>query len=111
MSFSAATSHLVDPSRLLLFRRPADLPIHGDAAKTLAGASWSFNTASRPATASFAAQTWTFDGTGGVTLVYGYFVVKTSSGLLLFAERFSSGPFTITNSGDAITLSPQITLA
>jgi hypothetical protein len=74
-------------------------------AKTLSGASWTF-TAGEPSHADFAQQTWTFDGTGGSTSVYGYYVVKTSSGLLLFAERFSDGPYTITTNGDVIKVTP-----
>lgn len=87
-----------------------EMTTQGYVAKTLAGASWTFDTGSRPATAAFAQQTWTFDGTGGTTSVYGYFVVKTTSGLLLYAERFTDGPYSIVNNGDAIKLTPQITL-
>jgi hypothetical protein len=85
-----------------------EMSTQGYAAKTLAGASWSF-TAANPSHADFAQQTWTFDGTGGSTVVYGYFIVKTTSGLLLWAEKFTDGPYTIVNSGDAIKCTPILT--
>ncbi len=72
-------------------------------AKTVSGSSWSF-TAASPSHADFAIQSWTFDGTGGTTNVYGYYVVKTSSGLLLYAERFTDGPYIITSNGDIINV-------
>lgn len=87
-----------------------EMTTQGYTAKTLTGASWTVATGSRPATASYAQQTWTANGTGGATTVYGYFAVYTTSGLLAFAELFSDGPYTMTNSGDAISVTPQVTL-
>jgi len=79
----------------------------GYAAKTCAGASWTF-TAGAPSHADFAQQTWTF--TGALTTnatIFGYFVVGTTSGTLLWAEAFTS--FTPANNGDQILLTPKIT--
>lgn len=79
----------------------------GYASKALAGASWTF-TAATPSHADYAAQTWTFTGaltTNGT--VYGYFVIQTTSGTLLWAETFT--PFTPTNNGDQIQLTPKLT--
>lgn len=79
----------------------------GYASKSLAGASWSF-TSGAPSHADFAQQTWTF--TGALTTnatVFGYFVIQTGSGTLLWAEAFSS--FTPANNGDQILLTPVIT--
>jgi hypothetical protein len=80
------------------------------AAKTLAGTSWTTSTASRPATSSFAQQTWTCNAVGGSSTIYGYFIVQTTSGLLLFAELFTDGPYTMVNSGDAIKITPSLSL-
>lgn len=79
----------------------------GYTAKSLAGASWSFTSGS-PSFASYAQQTWTFTGALTTNLtVYGYFVVQTTSGTLLWAEAFTS--FTPASNGDQILLTPKIT--
>lgn len=78
--------------------------------KTLAKASWSIATSSSVGTATYAAQTWTFDGTGGSATVYGYFVTDATSGVLLWAERFSASK-TAANNGDVIIITPVITLS
>lgn len=75
--------------------------------KALAGASWTF-TSGTPSFAQYAQQTFTF--TGALTTnptIYGYFVVQTTSGTLLWAEAMAS--FTPANNGDQILLTPKIT--
>lgn len=84
-----------------------EMSTQGYASKALTGTSWTV-TPGAPSSASYAQQTWTFDGTGGATTVYGYFVVQAVSGILMFAERFASPP-TIVNNGDQIKLTPTIT--
>lgn len=81
----------------------------GYAAKTLTGTSWTVATnASNEAEATYAAQTFTFTGAiGGSGIVYGYYVIQTTSGLLLWAERFASS-FTPTTNGDSFTFTPRI---
>lgn len=77
-----------------------EMSTQGYAAKTLTAASWS--------SGAYAQQTWTFDGTGGSTVVYGYFVIDAGSGTIMFAERFGTPP-TIVNNGDQIKVTPTIT--
>lgn len=55
---------------------------------------------------TYAQQIFTF--TGALGNVYGYYMVQLSSGLLMYAERFNTGPFLIANSGDKIELIPTI---
>lgn len=76
----------------------------GYAAKSLAGASWSV----AGSTASYAEQTFTFSGALGQ--VYGYFVTQATSGKLMWAERFSDGPYSIANNGDAVRVTLNISL-
>lgn len=76
----------------------ADLP--------LTGGSWTV-TPGDPCVALYAAQTFSFSGSGGT--VYGYLIVRTSDGKLLFAERFDSGPF-VTAVGVNIVVTPRLTL-
>ncbi len=48
--------------------------------------------------------------TGAVGNVFGYFVTRVTGGELLWAERFSNGPFNIQTSGDEIRITPRLTL-
>lgn len=81
----------------------------GYADKTLTSTNWSVSTAAGITEATYAQQTWVF--TGALGNVYGYFVIRTDSGVLLWAERFSDGPYNIANNGDEIRLTPKIQLA
>ena len=76
-----------------------EMSTQGYAAKTLTAASWS--------SGAYAQQTWTFDGTGGSTIVYGYFVIDAGTGVIMFAERFGTPP-TIVNNGDQIKVTPTV---
>lgn len=65
-------------------------------------------TAGNPSSADHPEITFTFTGSAGN--VYGYYVTQISSGSLMWAERFTNGPFNIQNNGDQIKVTPQITL-
>lgn len=78
----------------------------GYAAKNLVAANWTV-TEGAPSDGTAAEQTFTFSGALGN--VYGYYLVQTSSGILLWAERFSSAPQVIQNDGDQIKITPKIT--
>lgn len=78
----------------------------GYGAITLTGSSWTV-TGGAPSSATYAAQTFTF--TGSLGNVYGYYLTRASSSDLVYAERFSDGPYNIAASGDTITITPQIT--
>lgn len=86
----------------------------GYVSKTLTKTSWVVTPASgstaNPASAGYAQQTWTFDGTGGAATVYGYFITDSTTGLLLWAERFAASKLVQYN-GDQILITPQITLS
>jgi hypothetical protein len=77
---------------------------NGYSAITLTGSSWG---SASGGSIAYAQQTFTF--TGALGNVYGYFVVQASSGTLLYAERFSNGPYNIQNNGDQIKITPTIT--
>lgn len=77
----------------------------GYAALTLTGSSWGAASGS----IAYAQQTFTHDGGGVSNSIYGYFVVQATSGILLYAERDGSAPFTLTNVGDNVKLTPTIT--
>ncbi len=78
---------------------------YGDIALT--AANWTV-TPGNPTTAVYPEETFTF--TGAVGNVYGYYVVQAISGDLMWAERFTSAPLNIQNSGDEIRITLQITL-
>jgi len=77
---------------------------------TLTGASWTVTAgATGPSTASYAQQTFTSSANQATQQVYGYYLIRVSSLDLVYAERFSDGPYPITNNGDAIKITPTIT--
>jgi hypothetical protein len=80
---------------------------NGYAAVGLTGASWTV-TSGAPSSAATAQQTFTF--TGALGNVYGYFIVMATAGTILWAERFSDGPYNIANNGDQIKITPTFTL-
>lgn len=77
---------------------------NGYAPITLTGATWSV----ADGVATYPQQTWTFTGSKGN--IYGYYAT-TSTGTVVFAERFASGPFNIASNGDVIrvTISFSVT--
>lgn len=79
---------------------------NGYTAKPLAGGSWTIS-GSSPTQAAFAQQIFTF--TGALGNVYGYYVTRDSDSKLMFAEKFTDGPYNIVNNGDQIKVTPQFT--
>lgn len=77
---------------------------NGYSAITLTGSSWN---AASGGSISYAQQTFTFSGALGN--VYGYYLTQASSGTLVYAERFTDGPYNIANNGDQIKITPTIT--
>ena len=74
--------------------------------QAIASVSWNI-VVGDPTTASYPEITFSFTGAAGN--IYGYYVVQSTSGRLMWAERFTNGPFNIQNSGDEIRVTPQIT--
>lgn len=77
----------------------------GYSAITLTGASW--NSAASGSISYGSQQTFTCDASA-TDDIYGYYVVQTTSGILLWSERDASAPFAVRNSGDAIKITPSI---
>lgn len=77
---------------------------------TLTGASWNVTTGD-PSYADYAQQTFTSSAGSQNQPIYGYYIVGATSGTIYWAERFSDGPYTIVNNGDAIKVTPRIELA
>lgn len=76
--------------------------------KNLTGTSWTV-TSGDPTVADYAQQTFTSTAGSQNQSVYGYFIVQATSGILLWAERFTDGPYVIVNNGDEIRVTPRIT--
>lgn len=74
---------------------------------SLTPGSWSV-ISGNPSQAEHTEVTWTFTGAAGN--IYGYYVTRDTGGELLWAERFSNGPFNITTNGDEIKITPRLTL-
>lgn len=69
--------------------------INGYTSQTLDASDWFIN----DGLAEHSTKVWNF--TGSVGNVYGYYAT-VSSGEVVFAERFSNGPYNIASSGDII---------
>lgn len=66
--------------------------------KTLTTSAWVFSNG----IATCPSQLWTF--TAPVGNVYGFYLVRSTSGDVVAAERFTSGPYNVSNDGDTITV-------
>ena len=81
----------------------------GYAAVSLTPASWVI-TLGDPTEAAYPEQTFTFSGALGN--VYGYFVTQDASpARLLWAERFTDGPYNVTGASVEIAITAKITLS
>jgi hypothetical protein len=76
---------------------------------TLTGTDWSIATASGITTAVQSAVAFISSVDQTAQDIYGYYVVGASSGILLWSERFTDGPYTIALEDDTITITPKIT--
>lgn len=72
----------------------------------LTGASWG---AASGGSIAYAQQTFTHNGGATSNSIYGYFVIQTTSGTLLYSERDGAAPFTLANNGDNVKITPTIT--
>lgn len=81
----------------------------GYAAITLTGANWTI-TEGAPSSAAYAQQTFTSSAGSQSVSCYGYYMTRATSGRIALAERFTDAPYTITNNGDQIKVTPNITL-
>ena len=82
----------------------------GYLSKSLLYANWVF-TPDNPSYATYPIQTWTFTGVlNAPASCYGYFVIRTSDGLLMWAERFQAGVVPLTTvAGTQILITPRFT--
>lgn len=85
----------------------ADFTGYGN--KALTGSSWTV-TEGAPSDAAYAQQTFASTADQTAQSVYGYYLVQASSGLLVWSERFTNGPYSIANNGDEIRVTPKITM-
>jgi len=85
-----------------------EMSTHGYAEKVLTKTSWvTTPNAGAAASSVYATQTWTFTAAAAV-LVYGYYVLDATSGLLLWFEKFAAAK-TVENNGDQIIITPAFT--
>lgn len=87
-----------------------EMTTQGYTAKTLTAATWTVaQNGSNEAEGTYPQQTWTFDGTGGSTVIYGYYIIDENN-VVWFAERFASS-YTAVNNGDILRITPTVTLS
>lgn len=89
-----------------------EMTTQGYAAIVLTNANWAVTHTDPEAEALQAQQTFTFDGTGGDTNVFGYYITDNTAGALLWVERFPTAPILVPDSfGGQIRITPRITFA
>ncbi len=97
---------------------PAETDVAGDYTEadftgyssiTLTGANWVI-TPGAPSNAAYAQQTFESSADQAAQSIYGYFMVRATTGVLAWAEVFPAGPYPISNNGDSIKVTPAITL-
>ena len=75
---------------------------------TLTAANWT-STPGAPTHIDYAQQIFTSTAGSQNQPIYGYYLVQVTSGKLVWAERFTDGPYNIVNLGDAVKVTPVIT--
>lgn len=78
---------------------------NGYAPIAFTASSWTINPTG--STLTYPKQTWTFTGPKGN--IYGYYVTN-ASGTVLWAEKFSTGPYNVQNNGDVINVNVSVTI-
>lgn len=81
----------------------------GYSAVTLTGASWTA-TPGAPSSITYAAQDFASSADQTPQTIYGAYLIQTTSGKLVAAERFASS-ITFQSNGDTYSIVPTITLA
>jgi len=81
----------------------------GTTVLVLTGTNWTVQTNTGTTTGSHAQVTFTF--TGAEASIYGYVVTNAAGAILLWAERFTDGPYAIPSGGGSVKITPQIQLA
>ena len=76
---------------------------------SMTGSSWTVSTTSGVTTAEYPQQTFTSSAASQNQSIYGYYVTQSTSGKLVYAERFADGPYVVNNDGDAIKITAKIT--
>lgn len=81
----------------------------GYSAKVLTPATWVLS-GSNPAQITYPQQAFLSSADQAVQAIYGYYLIRTSGGELIAAERFATPPINIQFNGDTINITPKITL-
>lgn len=95
----------IDPSDTDTAGTYTEATFGGYSAATLTGSSWG---AASAGTITYGSQqTFTCNGSTPNS-IYGYFVVQATSGTLVYSEKASGAPLSVTNNGDAVKITPTI---
>jgi hypothetical protein len=98
----------VTPSETTIETDLTEADFTGYASASLTPGSWT-TSGTAPTQVAYPEQTFTSSANQTAQNIYGYYLVQTTSGKLVAAERFSNGPYAIQNNGDAIKVTPKIT--
>lgn len=82
----------------------------GYAAVNLTAANWGKSLASTVVLLYNTAVAFTSSAGEQAQDIYGYYVTRTTTGDLVYSERFPDGPYSIVNNGDKVSVTPRFTL-
>ncbi len=82
---------------------------NGYTEKTLIAGSWSIS--GDPTEASYAEQEFVYNADASTYSVYGFYMTNVAGTVLLWAEKFTDGPYIIQTAGGSIFVTPKIQLA
>ena len=82
----------------------------GYASVAATSASWTITPGAPTSATQTAATTFTCSAATSEA-IYGYYLSQENSSTLMWSERFSDGPYTLTNNGDKIILTAAITVS
>jgi hypothetical protein len=100
-------SNNLDPDETTTVADLTELSGGGYSDVALVAGDWTVNSGG-PTVATYPEIVFNFTGVAGNT--YGYYVVQSVSGALLWAEQFSDAPLNVQNNGDEIRVTLRITL-
>lgn len=81
----------------------------GYAAITLVGANWAAPVEGDPTSIAYAQQSFTSSAAQALQNIYGWYMTRAASGRIAAAERFTNGPYPISNDGDFVKVTPTLT--
>ena len=104
------TTLTIDDATTLAGLEAVECDQAGYALKALAAGTWTVTVAGTTEAVYDTEQEFAFTAASGNS-VYGYYITNAGNTVLLWAEEFTDGPYTIPTGGGSVFITPKIQLA